>query len=118
MTLSDAEGREVSHNTYWRYSQHQNFYWLLHLPEGKLDCDTVVEREGDEFVVTATLKCSRDGCAFFKHLTLGDSTDGPSVNPVFWSDNFITLLPGETRTVTARVAADMLQGEPVLRIDY
>ncbi len=53
----------------------------------------------------------------FKHLTLSDSEAGPSVNPVFWSDNFITLLPGESRTVTARVAADLLTGEPVIRID-
>lgn len=118
MTLRDADGREVSHNTYWRYSQHQNFYWLLRLPAGRLDKQVDVERDGDEWVVNVTLTCGNEGCAFFKHLTLSDSPDGPSVNPVFWSDNFVTLLPGETRTVTARVAADLLQGAPVVRIDY
>lgn len=117
MTLSDTDGNEITRNTYWRYSQHQNFYWLLHLPQGKLDKKVTVTRDGDEYAVTVDLSCSREGCAFFKHLTLSDSEAGPSVNPVFWSDNFITLLPGESRTVTARVAADLLTGEPVIRID-
>ncbi len=117
MTLTDASGREVSHNTYWRYSQHQNFYWLLRLPQGKLSRDVDVERDGNEWLVTVKLACSDDGCAFFKHLTIGNDEKGPSVNPVFWSDNFVTLLPGESRTLTARVAADMLDGEPVVRIE-
>ena len=26
------------------------------------------------------------------------------VNPVFWSDNFITLFPGDEKVITARVA--------------
>lgn len=118
LVLSDADGKEVSHNTYWRYSQHQNFYWLMHLPAGNLERDVTVRRECDEYVVTVTLKCGSEGCAFFKHLTLSDTADGPSVNPVFWSDNFVTLLPGETRTVTARAAADLFNGEPVVRIDF
>ena len=118
LTLSDIDGREVSHNTYWRYSQHQNFYWLMHLPQGHLDRTVAVDRDGDEYVVTVELVCGPEGCAFFRHLTLSDTADGPSVNPVFWSDNFVTLLPGERRTVTARVAADLLDGEPVVRIDY
>ena len=33
------------------------------------------------------------------------------VNPVFWSDNFISLLPNETRTITAKVSIEDLHGE-------
>ncbi|MDE7386666.1 MAG: glycoside hydrolase family 2 [Muribaculaceae bacterium] len=117
LSLTDADGNEVSHNTYWRYSQHQNFYWLLRLPQGNLTREVTAVRDGDEWLVTVKLACDDAGCAFFKHLTIGDTPVGPSVNPVFWSDNFITLLPGETRTVTARVAADMLEGAPTVRIE-
>lgn len=117
LTLTDARGHEVSRNTYWRYSQHQNFYQLLRLPRGRLEHTVTALRDGDEWEVTVRLSCGPEGCAFFKYLTIGDSVDGPSVNPVFWSDNFVTLLPGETRTLTARVAADLLKNFPIVRIE-
>ena len=37
------------------------------------------------------------------HLTLQDAR-GEEINPVFWSDNFITLFPGDEKVITARVA--------------
>ena len=35
---------------------------------------------------------------------------GVPLHPVFWDDNYITLFPGESRTLTARVATKHLQG--------
>lgn len=120
LTLTDLDGNQISRNTYWRYSQHPNFYWLLRMQPGTLTCETDTRREGDEYVVDVTLSCGEDGCAFFKHLTVSDSPDGASIDPVFWSDNFVTLLPGETMKLTARFAADLLPAgtDPVVRIDY
>ena len=119
LTLADTDGNVVSRNTYWRYSQHQNFYWLLNMPKGTLTHEETVTEDGDEYAITVKLSNSNDGYAFFKHLTLGESADAPSVNPVFWSDNFVTLLPGETMTLTARVARDQFaEGRvPVVRIN-
>lgn len=118
LKLYDAEGREMGRNIYWRYSQHPNFYWLLRMKPGEISRDVTVRRDGDEYEVTVDLHCSDDGIAFFKHLTLSDSEDGPSIDPVFWSDNFVTLLPGESITLTGRVACDLLpEGvQPVVRV--
>ncbi|MDE6832330.1 MAG: glycoside hydrolase family 2, partial [Muribaculaceae bacterium] len=120
LTLSDLDGNQISRNTYWRYSQHPNFYWLLRMQTGTLTCDTDFRRVDDEYEVAVTLTCGDDGCAFFKHLTISDSEDGSSIDPVFWSDNFVTLLPGETVRLKARFAADLLPAgsKPVVRIDY
>lgn len=120
LTLSDLEGNQINRNTYWRYSQHPNFYWLLRMNQGTLSCESDFRREGDEYVVDVTLHCGDDGCAFFKHLTISDSSEGASIDPVIWSDNFVTLLPGETISLTARFAADLLSEgrDPVVRIDY
>ena len=120
LTLSDLDGNQISRNTYWRYSQHPNFYWLLRMQPGTLTCDTDFRRVDDEYEVDVTLTCGDDGCAFFKHLTISDSEDGSSIDPVFWSDNFVTLLPGETVRLKARFAADLLPAgsKPVVRIDY
>lgn len=118
LRLSDTSGREIARNTYWRYSQHPNFYWLLRMDAGTLKSDVNIDRDGSEYVITVNLHNSDDGISFFKHLTVSDSPDGASVDPVFWSDNFVTLLPGESMTLTARVAADLLPAgaTPVVRI--
>lgn len=118
LRLYDDSGALLSTNTYWRYSQHPNFYWLLRMTPGTLERDVTIGRDGAEYVVTVDLRNGDDGISFFKHLTISDSDEGPSVDPVFWSDNFITLLPGESTTVTARFAADLLPPDatPVVRI--
>jgi exo-1,4-beta-D-glucosaminidase len=35
---------------------------------------------------------------------------GDDVTPIFWSDNYFSLLPGEKRTVTARFNSSDLRG--------
>ena len=45
------------------------------------------------------------------------SEDGNSILPVFWNDNYISLLPGEKRELTAKIRKDKLNGQkPVLKL--
>lgn len=41
------------------------------------------------------------GLAFFARLRLLDADNGEEVLPVYWSDNYLSLLPGEHRTLIA-----------------
>lgn len=118
LTLEDMAGNQISENVYWRYSQHQNFYWLVNMPKGELTKEVDVHRDGDEYAVTVELSNNSENTSFFNYLTLGETPDGASVNPVFWSDNFVTLFPGERKTVSARVAVEDMKGkQPVVRIE-
>ena len=47
------------------------------------------------------------------HLRLVDAK-GEDVVPVFWSDNYVNLLPGERRALTAKFAASTAQGLKVV----
>jgi exo-1,4-beta-D-glucosaminidase len=47
---------------------------------------------------------------------VGDKT-GRSVLPVFWDDNYVSLLPGETKQLTARFSRSDLPDEK-LHIQY
>ncbi len=38
-------------------------------------------------------------------------TSGRTIVPVFWEDNYVSLLPGESRTLRATFAAADLGGE-------
>jgi exo-1,4-beta-D-glucosaminidase len=42
--------------------------------------------------------------ALFQHVSIKRSTDGKLVLPILWSDNDVTLWPGESITLTARYA--------------
>jgi len=56
-----------------------------------------VGREGGK--VAVELENQSDTIAFFVELLLTDGAGAPLV-PIFWQDNFVSLLPHEERTVT------------------
>jgi exo-1,4-beta-D-glucosaminidase len=53
--------------------------------------------------------------AFFVRLQVVGS-DNEEALPVSWDDNYLTLMPGETRTIAARYAARDLHGTPRVRV--
>ena len=56
--------------------------------------------------------------AFMVHLAVTKGADGLEVTPTFWEDNYFSLLPGETRTVTCAFASADLDGAPpVVRVE-
>jgi hypothetical protein len=64
-------------------------------------------------VVTVTLKNPTQRVAVMAHLQLRRKS-GERVLPVYYSDNYISLTPGETRTVTIECAQKDLNGEDAL----
>jgi hypothetical protein len=89
------------------------------MPQGELTREVTTRCiDGREYEVTVVLDNKSDATSFFNYLTIGTSETSPSVNPVIWSDNFVTLLPGESKRLTARVAVEDLGGaQPVVRIE-
>jgi len=52
------------------------------------------------------------------HLRAYRLEDGEDVTPVFWTDNYFSLLPGEEKTITANFAtADLHGSHPALGIE-
>ena len=117
LELEDLNGNLISENLYWRYSQHQNFYWLVNMPKVTLKQDLKLQKQEKEYQITLTLTNDSDKLSFFNHLMIQREKTKEVVNPVFWSDNFISLFPNETRTITATVSIEDLHGEnPIIII--
>ena len=58
------------------------------------------------------------GVAFLARLRLVTGQDQTEILPVFWDDNYISLLPGEKREVMVRVrASDLAGARPSLLVD-
>jgi len=113
LDLHDAQGKLVSTNFYWHAlpEQPDDLTNLNDLPavtlEAKLARNIVAERE----VVTVTLHNPTSHIALMAHLQLRRAHSGERVLPVFASDNYISLVPNETRTITLEAATGQFKGE-------
>jgi beta-mannosidase len=118
LTLHDAEGRQISTNFYWQNVAQDDFAGLSQLPEVAPDVRGTSHPEGEKTVLNVTLHNTTETIALMTHLQLHRKGSGERVLPVFYSDNYITLVPGETRVVTVEAATKDLGGEaPLVLVD-
>ena len=57
--------------------------------------------ENDSNILSAELKNTGKSIAFAIELKAIDANTGAGIVPIFWQDNYLTLLPAESRTVEA-----------------
>ncbi len=130
LTLSDSTGKPLSDNLYWHAQpDHQDDLTALNdLAPVTLEAQvsqTTTQTGGDaRRTVTVTLHNPGKTVALMTHLQLrhGTSTAAAAtpghpdnrVLPAFPSDNYISLLPGESKTITIDAAADAFKGEDAL----
>jgi mannosylglycoprotein endo-beta-mannosidase len=118
LELSDASGQLLSSNLYWQHVAQDQFEGLMKLPTVMLDAEASTRAEGDKTIVTATLHNNTSHVALLSHLQLHQKKSGRRVLPVFYSDNYISLVPGESSTVAIEAATQDLQGDlPLIELD-
>ncbi|SOE21077.1 exo-1,4-beta-D-glucosaminidase [Spirosomataceae bacterium TFI 002] len=120
LKIKDASGKIKADNFYWLASkkdqmdwaqkfwfytpqkQYADFTGLNKLSKVKIDASKTIETKDDEYRVELKLSNPSDQIAFFieAELTFGDKNE--PILPVFWSDNYISLLPNETKTLTVK----------------
>ncbi|MDR3250771.1 MAG: glycoside hydrolase family 2 [Tannerella sp.] len=121
LILKDENGKEVSSNFYWRSTDEyggkktltgpavSGFEDLAKLKRAQLNVSCKIREEGTLFFVDITLKNKSSNIAFFNQIQLLDNKSFP-VRPSFFTDNFFSLLPGESRSVTIETAVKNLNG--------
>ena len=135
LILEANDGQDISNNFYWfskipyiegtkeevmlednwdmfrtiptSFSDHTD---LLKLPPVELESSYNITDEDNEKVVQVNIKNPSPNLAFMIHLALTRGKDGDEVTPAYWQDNYFSLLPGESKRVTAHVPAYALQG--------
>jgi exo-1,4-beta-D-glucosaminidase len=66
------------------------------------------ERRGEEEITHVILQNRSQSLAFFVRLKIDKGAKGEEILPVVWEDNYISLMPGEKREVTATYRASKL----------
>ncbi len=133
LTLSDSSGRTVSRNFYWVPYTPAIFDWdatdythtpaqyfpdlraLTHLPPATLNAQAEITNTSQGRQIRLHLRNTSSALAFQIRSAIR-TTSGGLVAPVLWSDDWIELTPGESRTLTALLPANA-PSVPVIHID-
>jgi hypothetical protein len=99
LELRAADGQLVSDNFYWRAASDAGYRALDRLPPTTVTA-TVTASSKDE--VGVDLRNTGRAAALQNKLTLVHA-DGSQVLPAYYSDNYVSLLPGEERMVTISI---------------
>jgi hypothetical protein len=83
------------------------FESLAGLPEVQLRTKYITREANGLYFIDVEVKNSSSAIAFFTQLQLLNSEDKP-VRPGFYADNFFSLLPGESRSITIETRKDKL----------
>jgi hypothetical protein len=120
LELRDSKGRLLSDNFYWRADpgDEDDFQALSTLPTVVLDIQATRRDAGGKCLLDVVLRNPSKSIALMSHLQLRKARSGERVLPVFYSDNYLSLLPGDHKTLTVEAAAVDLDGEaPLLAVD-
>jgi exo-1,4-beta-D-glucosaminidase len=91
---------------------------LNSLPQVKLQLEAVGNTSGQSNELRVRIKNPSNSVAFMVHLRLYKRENGDDVTPVFWDDNYFSLLPGEGKTVAGTFSpADLHLEQAALRVD-
>jgi exo-1,4-beta-D-glucosaminidase len=138
LQLHDAQGKLVSDNFYWLSSKLDTLDWehkqdtvytpqkefadltgLNSLPQVKLSVTAAATKnEQSNGGLRVMVNNPSTSVAFMAHLRLTQGQGGADVVPVFWEENYFSLLPGESREVAVSYPIRSLEGKAaVVEVD-
>jgi hypothetical protein len=108
----------LSENFYWRGLQDYNYKALLTLPKVKLETVTRIRKEGGKWYITTNLSNTSGHPAIMVRLKVIREKTRDRILPVIYSDNYVSLMPGEQRTVYTELEDADTRGEkPVVIVE-
>ena len=110
LTLKDSNGKQISDNFYWRGSKYLDYKGLNALPELKLNISTKTAKTDGKYFIDAKIENpgSSKAVAFAVRLQLLNAETGKRILPVFMTDNYFSLVKGESRMVRFEFDASLV----------
>jgi len=111
LELRNAAGQVISDNLYCLGATGASYRQLTRLPAATLTASATWTRGGDTTRVHVRLQNKGTAVALQNKLTLVNS-DGTRILPAYYSDNYVSLLPGDTREIEIEYPASASNGDP------
>lgn len=93
-------------NIYWLTTEPKDYTSLSQLPKSRPDIKTEIKKEGSNFVGTVRLSADSQ-ISFFNRIKVFDRETGKRILPVHYSDNYITLMPGDQQEISLEFPANL-----------
>ena len=115
LELRNSAGQLVSDNLYWLGAASASYRQLTRLPAATLTASATWMRAGNTGHIHVQLVNEGNAAALENKLTLVNARDKLRILPAYYSDNYVSLLPGERREIDIEYPA-AAKGEPQLNL--
>ena len=103
LQLKSASGENLSRNLYWLAAKSEDYRALDKIPAANVTATASLSgRDNGEDRITVELRNNGTTVALTNKLTLVRAGDGTRILPAYYADNYVSLLPGETREIEIR----------------
>ena len=109
LELLDASGKIVSQNLYWLGAEPSSYRELTRLAATQVKVSASASAAGDNVKIRIELSNPGSVVSLENKLTLISSSDKTRILPAYYSDNYISLLPGETRSIEVEYPASVIK---------
>ena len=103
LDLIGRDGSVLSHNVYWLAKRSEDLQALNSLSAVSLKASATVHPSEEGHIVEVKLSNPSDVASLATKLTLLDESTKQRILPAYYSDNYVTLLPGESRTIQIEI---------------
>ena len=116
LELRDTSGQIVSRNLYWLGTQNSSYRRLNHLGAATLSATAKSMRTGDNLRIQVELRNTGTVASLENKITLVNAGDGLRILPAYYTDNYVSLLPGESREIEIEYPAKSATGAAQLTL--
>lgn len=110
LSLWDGQKTELTRNIYWLTTTPKDYRTLHELPKSSPDIKTTFTKDGNTYT-GKTVFTADAHISFFNRIKLFDKQTGKRILPVHYSDNYITLMPGDQQTVTFSFQSELPESQ-------
>ncbi|MGU3390150.1 glycoside hydrolase family 2 protein [Sphingomonas sp. M1A8_2b] len=115
LDVTDAAGKIVSQNVYWQGADDAAYRGMTQMAKVRLTSTATSRRDGDEIATTLDLSNPGNVAALATKLTVMNA-DGTQVLPAYFTDNYVSLLPGAKRRIEIRYPASVTKGRTTVAL--
>jgi len=116
LELRNPSGEVVSRNLYWLGADYASYRQLNRLPPASLSVVAKSTRAGESVRVRLELRNTGPTLSLANKLTVLNAADASRILPAYYSDNYVSLLPGESREIEIEYPATSANGPAQLAL--
>jgi hypothetical protein len=97
LTLHEKD-KFITDNVYWLSTKPNDYTALANLPKTSPVIKTSLQQTDDNYTSTLSIRSDKN-ISFFNRIKVFDKNSGKRILPVHYSDNYVTLMPGDSKEI-------------------